>query len=201
MKRSILLLILFFPVFLFAQNSYTKSYDEKINESQKLMYNYTYGSFFFAGSGNYIMSLSSVSYFANGRQQFGLGAGVSSQKIKSDSGNVNFVSVPVFLANKFYLTQNVTNGGLYLDVHAGFNLPVSALFESGEKSGQPVNPSSVRSTGLYGFSLGWRFTGKKEFRELNYIIEIGYRKQQVPVEPDTKKHSSDFTGISLGLSF
>ncbi len=201
MKRSILLLLLLFPAFLFAQNSYTRGYDENTDESKKLMYNYTYGSYLFSGSGNYIMGISSVSYFSNGRQQFGLGAGVSSQKINSDSGRVNFVSVPVYLANKYYLTQNATNGGLYMDIHAGFNLPVSAIFESGEKSGQPVDPANIRSTGMYGIAFGWRFTGKKEFRQLNYIVEIAYRKQQVPVDPDTKKHSSDFMGINLGLSF
>ena len=176
-------------------------YDEKKDEGSKLIYNYTYGSFYYAGSDNLIMSVSSVSYITNGRQQFGLGGGVSFHVLNSDSGKIKFTSVPVFLSNKFFLLQNETKGGLYLDLEAGFNLPVSALYESGEKAGKPVDPEQIRSTGLYGAALGWRFTGKKNYRELNYIVELGYRNQHLPFIPDSKKYSSDFIGLNLGLSF
>ena len=201
-KYIFFLSCLFFTARAGAQVSdYTKGYDEKTDESKKLLYNYTYGSFFFSTVVSNVLAFNSVSYFANGRQQFGLGAGVSVHNIRSDSGNVKFISVPVFLANKFYLIENQTKGGLYLDILAGFNLPVSADWVSGAHSGDPVDAQKVRSTGLYGFALGWRFTGKKEYREINYIIELGYRNQHVPYEPDNKKQASDFMGINLGISF
>lgn len=174
------------------------------DDAQKHIYNYSYCSYYGDNIGspktNYIVSFSTVTYIANGRQQFGIGTGILSHFAKSDSGKMHFMSVPIFLSNKFFLTQNEDNGGVYLDFQAGFNLPVSATYESGDKAGMPIAPDKIKSTGIYGLSIGTRMTSHSS-KNISFIAEIGYRNQHLPYIADKKSYSSNLFGVSLGLSF
>jgi hypothetical protein len=196
---SALCFFLCLSVTLFAQKFGGDRAINDAEEKQKYLYNYSYGSYYIA-RGSTISSFSTVTYISNGKQQFGIGTGILSHYIKSDSGDVNFMSVPVFLSNKFFIIQTEGKGGLYIDFQAGFNLPVSALYASGEAKGNPVPAEKVQNTGLYGVSAGVRLAGKKA-KDVCFMAEIGYRNEHVPFSPDNRKYSSNMFGISLGLSF
>lgn len=171
---------------------------------RKKIYNYVTANIFLNSPSGLnetqsIHSIVSATCIANGKyHQFGIGTGFISHTANADTARVNYTGIPIYLTNRFYLGDPESGQlTLYLECHAGYNLPLSGTYQSGNREGQPVPPLLPKGTGFFGVSFGGRIP---LHGGTAMILEFIYRDQHLPY-PGKENFYPQFLGVGGGVCF
>ena len=172
--------------------------------SRKKIYNYVVANLFEnspsgLNESQTISSITSTTCFTNGKyHQFGIGTGIMSQNANADTARVKYIGIPIFISNRFFFSDPESRDvALYLECHAGYHLPLSGTYQSGNREGQPVPPLLPKGTGFFGFTFGARIP---LVEHTALVLEFIYRDQHLPY-PGKENFYPHFLGLGCGLSF
>ena len=201
MKKILILLIFSFSIISlhaqFTQNPFG-------DFGKKKIYNYVEGQMFqnSPAKKNESQAITGIMYsvcFTNGKyHQFGIGSGYISHNAAADTARVNYTGIPIFITNRFYLSDiEDRQVSLYLECHGGYHLPLSGTYQSGNREGQQIPPFLPKGTGFYGFTFGARIPLTSNSA---LIMEFIYRNQHLPY-PGRENWNPNFVGLAGGVSF
>jgi hypothetical protein len=172
---------------------------------RKKVYNYLTGTLFLnspdgLNQSQYVSSFMYSTCIATGKyHQFGLGTGLVSHSAAADTARVNYLGIPIYLTNRIFLSDpEDPKIALYLECHAGYHLPLSGTYQSGNREGQPVPALLPKGTGFYGLTFGARIPLKNNTA---MILEFIYRNQHIPFPPGGVNFYPHFVGVGGGVSF